>query len=94
MTERKQKVRKCKDCKLFKNGCGFSQTDEQLGLNGDFVACGQFIEKNNSGLSFEICQHRKEVDVYGVKKKSLFCDFDDIECDISDSSVCRNQGKL
>ena len=36
-------MNKCKDCKLFKNGCGFSNVDEQLGLDGNFVACGQFI---------------------------------------------------
>ena len=41
-------MRKCKDCKLFKNGCGFSNVDEQLGLNGDFVACGQFVKVNDS----------------------------------------------
>ena len=28
-------MKKCKDCKLFKNGCDFS--------TGDFVACGQFV---------------------------------------------------
>lgn len=36
-------MRKCKDCGLFKNGCGFSDVDNQLGLDGNFVACGQFI---------------------------------------------------
>lgn len=38
---------KCKDCKLFKNGCGFSNVDEQLELDGNFVACGQFVAKEN-----------------------------------------------
>ena len=38
-------MNKCKDCELFKNGCGFSNVDEQLGLDGNFVACGQFIKK-------------------------------------------------
>ena len=41
-------MNKCKDCELFKNGCGFSNVDEQLGLDGNFVACGQFIEKGSS----------------------------------------------
>lgn len=41
-------MRKCKDCELFKNGCGFSNVDEQLGLDGNFVACGQFVKANNS----------------------------------------------
>lgn len=41
-------MRKCKDCELFKNGCGFSNVDEQLGLNGDFVACGHIVKTNNS----------------------------------------------
>lgn len=36
-------MNKCKDCGLFKNGCGFSNVDEQLGLDGNFVACGQFV---------------------------------------------------
>lgn len=36
-------MNKCKDCELFKNGCGFSDADEKLGLNGNFVACGQFV---------------------------------------------------
>lgn len=42
-----QKVRKCKDCKLFKNGCGFSNIDEQLEFDGNFVACGHFVKANN-----------------------------------------------
>ena len=37
-------MNKCKDCEHFKNDCGFSNVDEQLGLNGDFVACGQFVK--------------------------------------------------
>lgn len=41
-------MRKCKDCRLFKNGCGFSDVDEMLGLDGNFVACGNFIKANNS----------------------------------------------
>lgn len=41
-------MRKCKDFELFKNGCGFSNVDEQLGLNGNFVACDQFVKANNS----------------------------------------------
>lgn len=40
-------MKKCKDCKLFKNGCGFSSVDEQLELDGNFVACGQIVEKEN-----------------------------------------------
>lgn len=87
-------MRKCRDCKLFKNGCGFSQTDEQLGLNGNFVSCGQFIEKSNNELSFETCQHRKEIDVMGVKQRSIYCDFDDMECDVNNSGMCRNQDKF
>lgn len=87
-------MKKCKDCALFKNGCGFSNVDEQLGLDGNFVACGQFVEKKNSELSFETCKHRKDVEVCGIKKKSLFCDFDDIECDVNNDGLCRNQSKL
>ena len=34
-------------------------------------------------MHFETCQHRKETDVMGAKKRSLFCDFDNIECDES-----------
>lgn len=41
-------MRKCIDCKLFKNECGFSNVDKQLGLNGDFVACGQFVKVYDS----------------------------------------------
>lgn len=40
-------MNKCKNCELFKNGCGFSIVDEQLGLDGNFVACGQFVKANN-----------------------------------------------
>ncbi len=40
-------MNKCKDCELFKNGCGFSNVDEQLSLNGNFVACGQFVKAKN-----------------------------------------------
>lgn len=43
-------MRKCKECKLFKNGCGFSQIDEKLDLNGNFVACGQFVENNSENV--------------------------------------------
>lgn len=38
-------LKKCKDCLLFMNGCGFSDVDKKLNLNGDFVACGQFKSK-------------------------------------------------
>lgn len=86
-------MKKCKDCGLFKNECGFSEVDEQLGLNGNFVACGQFIEKQCDSMDFETCAHRKEVSVMGVKRKSLICDIDDIECDESDGK-CRNQYKI
>ena len=44
-------------------------------------------------MDFETCQHRKETDVMGVKKRSLFCDFDGIECDESNRK-CRNQDKI
>ena len=37
-------MNKCKDCQHFKNDCEFSNVDELLGLNGDFVACGQFVK--------------------------------------------------
>lgn len=40
-------------------------------------------------VNFETCNHRKETDVFGVKKKSLFCDIDNIECDECNGS-CRN----
>ena len=33
---------KCKDCEYFKDNCGFASVDKQLGLDGNFVACGQF----------------------------------------------------
>ena len=39
---------KCKDCKHFRKDCGFSKVDEQLGLDGEFVACGQFVAKEDS----------------------------------------------
>ena len=36
-------MNKCKDCKYFRYDCEFaSLTDKQLGLDGNFVACGQF----------------------------------------------------
>lgn len=38
-------MRKCKDCLYFKNGCGFSNVDEKLNLEGNFIACGQFESK-------------------------------------------------
>ena len=40
-------MKKCKDCLLFKNGCGFSSVDEKLNLDGNFVACGQFKSKES-----------------------------------------------
>ena len=33
-------------------------------------------------MNFETCRHRKEVDIMGIKKRSLFCDIDDMECGI------------
>lgn len=42
---KKSELRKCKDCALFMNGCGFSEVDKKLNLNGYFVACGQFKSK-------------------------------------------------
>lgn len=44
-------------------------------------------------MNFETCQHRKDVDIMGIKRRSLFCDFDDMECDESDGK-CRNQDKF
>ena len=44
-------------------------------------------------MNFETCQHRKDVDVMGIKKRSLFCDFDDMECDESNGK-CRNRDKF
>ncbi len=38
-------LEKCKDCSFFKNGCGFSDVDEKLNLDGNFAACGQFRKK-------------------------------------------------
>ena len=35
-------MKKCKDCEYFMKDCGFSSVDRQLGLDGNFVACGQF----------------------------------------------------
>lgn len=35
-------VNKCKDCKYFKDDCEFASVNKQLGLDGNFVACGQF----------------------------------------------------
>ncbi|MCM1200251.1 MAG: hypothetical protein NC548_31245 [Lachnospiraceae bacterium] len=38
-------MKKCKDCLYFKNGCGFSDVDKELNLDGDFEACGHFKRK-------------------------------------------------
>ena len=41
-------MKKCKDCQFFLNDCGFSKVDKQLKLtDGNFVACGQFVAKEN-----------------------------------------------
>ena len=32
-------IKKCKDCKYFKNDCDFSEAEN----SGNFVACGQFV---------------------------------------------------
>lgn len=58
-------MNKCKDCELFKNGCGFSDTDEKLGLNGNFVACGQFVKSKIA--CYESCTSTLE---HLKKKKS------------------------
>lgn len=44
-------------------------------------------------MDFEACCHRKETEVMGIKKRSLFCDIDDMECDDSNGK-CRNQYKI
>lgn len=36
-------MKKCKDCGVFKNGCRFLDIGKELGLDGNFVACVQFI---------------------------------------------------
>lgn len=41
-------MNKCKDCELFKNSCEFSYTDEKLGVDGNFVACGQFVKSKTA----------------------------------------------
>ena len=51
------------------------------------------IEQTHKVMNFETCQHRKNVDVMGIKKRSLFCDFDDVECDESNGK-CRNQRRF
>lgn len=40
-------MNKCKNCDLFKNGCGFSNADERLELDGNFDTCCQFIKAKN-----------------------------------------------
>lgn len=37
-------MKKCKECELFKNGCGFSEVDKELNFDGDFDACSHFIQ--------------------------------------------------
>ena len=49
-------MNKCKDCEYFKNDCGFSNVDKQLGLNGDFIACGQFV-KSKTPKDCLSCSH-------------------------------------
>lgn len=63
-------------------------------LNGEMYQLQQeYMEHNCKVMDFETCQHRKETDVMGVKQRSLFCDFDDMECDESNGK-CRNQDKI
>lgn len=70
-------MNKCKDCEHFKKDCGFSSVDEQLGLNGDFVACGQFVKSKtpkdclSCSHSFsEPCEEGGYSSLYGAKWRS------------------------
>jgi len=45
---------------------------------------------NENYKKYPDCEHRKEIEVMGVKCKSGFCDIDDLECDSSNGS-CRNK---
>lgn len=63
-------------------------------LNGEvYQTTQEFMKNQYNKMNFETCQHRKEVDVMGVKQRSLFCDVDNIECDESNGK-CRNQDKF
>lgn len=54
-------MNKCKDCEYFMKDCGFSSVDQQLGLNGNFVACGQFKKVKSATITnIEQELHRKE----------------------------------
>lgn len=53
----------------------------------------EFMQNNLGTMNFATCQHRKEMEVMGVKQRSLFCDFDDMECDESNGK-CRNQSRF
>ena len=46
-------MNRCKDCKYFKDDCGFANVDKQLHLDGNFAACVQFQKssKIRDGLS-------------------------------------------
>ncbi len=57
-------MNKCKNCEFFKNDCGFSNIDEQLGLNGDFVACGQFVKSDVDINTLDNSSH--ENDIYEI----------------------------
>ena len=52
----------------------------------------KFLKENYPVVDFKTCNHRQEMEVFGIKKRGLFCDIDNMECDES-SGVCRNYHK-
>lgn len=62
--------------------------------NGEVYQLQQeYMKQNCKAMDFKTCQHRKVTDVMGTKQRSLFCDFDDIECD-ENNGKCRNQSRI
>ena len=57
-------MNKCKDCEYFMKDCGFSSVDRQLGLNGNFVACGRFKKGKFATIK------DMEQELHGKEKKS------------------------
>lgn len=57
-------MRKCKDCEYFMKDCEFSSVDRQLGLNGNFVACGHF-KKGKFAIIKDM-----EQELHGKEKRS------------------------
>ncbi len=80
--------------KIFIESVPCGDTDisvyDGCGIIGHALTPKELMENK---ISYDTCMYRKIVDVDGVKRRSIYCEFDDIECDEC-LGRCRNEERI